>query len=173
MNALNSIEPNKKVVSDFQMLINSNFGIHNMIRWIEITGQQLLQLKMLLTFQQSLSFGNYADTARKQATIRYLQYLSSESEKPITIVLDDALVRFDDERCRAALVSIRRKANPVKFCFSPASTARARIQAATASHSCPYNSKLIKEKLNDHTASPSAFQLRRPLRAVFALHRVQ
>jgi len=37
-----------------------------------------------LSFLTKFKFGNYGDTARKQATIRYLQYLSTSSLNPIT-----------------------------------------------------------------------------------------
>jgi hypothetical protein len=86
MNALYSIEPNKKVVSDFLdanqfELWNPQYGTKDRKHKI-----YTVSVEKAIDFLTQFKFGNYADTARKQATIRYLQYLSSESEKPITHV---------------------------------------------------------------------------------------
>jgi hypothetical protein len=84
MNALNSIELNKKVVSDF---LNANqFELWNPQYETQDRKHRIstVSVEKAIDFLTQFKFGNYADTARKQATIRYLQYLSSESEKPIT-----------------------------------------------------------------------------------------
>ncbi len=45
-----------------------------------------MPIDVAIEFLTKFKFGNYADTARKQATIRYLQYLSSEALNPISNV---------------------------------------------------------------------------------------
>ncbi len=59
---------------------------------------------------------------------------------PPPIVLDDALVRFDDARCRAALDLCWKRANGARSCSSPASTVKALTSpGATVSRFFPCN----------------------------------
>ncbi|WP_241279554.1 Z1 domain-containing protein [Chryseobacterium cucumeris] len=86
MNALNSIESNMNVVSSF--LDNNPFELlepqYNTIdRNHKIA---TVPVENAIDFLTKFKFGNFADTARKQATIRYLQYLSSESDLKISNV---------------------------------------------------------------------------------------
>lgn len=86
MNALNSIDANIKVVksflesNDFQ-LMSPQYGTIDRNHKIAT-----VPVENAIDFLTMFKFGNYADTARKQATIRYLQYLSTESSTPITNV---------------------------------------------------------------------------------------
>jgi hypothetical protein len=84
MNALQSIENNKVVVENF---INNNtfkpwepqFGTSDRNhKYSKVSVDKAIE------FLTQFKFGNYADTARKQATIRYLQYLSEEIANPIS-----------------------------------------------------------------------------------------
>lgn len=86
MNALNSIEANIQVVNnfleanDFQPM-NPQYGTIDRNHKIAT-----VPVENAIDFLTMFKFGNYADTARKQATIRYLQYLATESQTPITNV---------------------------------------------------------------------------------------
>ncbi|MES2799817.1 MAG: Z1 domain-containing protein [Bacteroidota bacterium] len=86
MNALSSIESNKLIVDEFLdsnefILWNPQYGTTDRNHKISV-----LPVDVAIDFLTKFKFGNYADTARKQATIRYLQYLSTEASNPITNV---------------------------------------------------------------------------------------
>lgn len=86
MNALSSIETNKVIVEEFLdnnefVLWNPQYGTTD--RNHKISTQPV---DIAIAFLTKFKFGNYADTARKQATIRYLQYLSTETLNPISNV---------------------------------------------------------------------------------------
>lgn len=86
MNALNSIESNILVVNSF--LQNNLFEFWNP-KYDTIDRNHktsTVPVETAIDFLTKFKFGNYADTARKQATIRYLQYLSTESTTPISSV---------------------------------------------------------------------------------------
>lgn len=86
MNALNSIESNKVIVDEFLqsnefVLWNPQYGTTDRRHKIST-----VPVDTAIDFLTKFKFGNYADTARKQATIRYLQYLSTEILNPISNV---------------------------------------------------------------------------------------
>ncbi len=86
MNALQSITSNKIVVENF--INNNEFKL-----WEPQYGTadrnhkfSSVSIDKTIEFLTQFKFGNYADTARKQATIRYLLYLSQEAAIPINNV---------------------------------------------------------------------------------------
>lgn len=86
MNALSSIENNKVIVDDLLkknefILWNPQYGTADRNHKVAS-----VPIDVAIEFLTKFKFGNYADTARKQATIRYLQYLSSEALNPISNV---------------------------------------------------------------------------------------
>jgi hypothetical protein len=83
MNALQSIKSNIIVVENF--ISDNEFKL-----WEPQYGTSdrnhkysLVSIDKAIEFLTKFKFGNYADTARKQATIRYLVYLSQEAAIPI------------------------------------------------------------------------------------------
>jgi hypothetical protein len=86
MNALSSIESNKLIVDEF--LDNNEFILWNPQYGTVDRNHKISKVSVdtAIDFLTKFKFGNYADTARKQATIRYLQYLSTEAINPITNV---------------------------------------------------------------------------------------
>ena len=84
MNALHFIESNKTIINDF---LNTNtFDL-----WFSQYGtidrnhkMSIVPVDVAIDFLTKFKFGNYGDTARKQATIRYLQYLCKDEINPIT-----------------------------------------------------------------------------------------
>jgi hypothetical protein len=86
MNALSSIESNKVIVYEFLqrnefVLWNPQYGTTDRRHKIST-----VPVDIAIDFLTKFKFGNYADTARKQATIRYLQYLSTQILNPISNV---------------------------------------------------------------------------------------
>lgn len=86
MNALQFIESNKDVIEGF-------FSSNHFALWEPQYGTidrnhkiSKVSVDKAIDFLTQFKFGNYADTARKQATIRYLQYLAEESINPISNV---------------------------------------------------------------------------------------
>jgi hypothetical protein len=86
MNALQSIKSNIIIVENF--IEDNEFKL-----WEPQYGTtdrnhkfSLVSIDKAVEFLTQFKFGNYADTARKQATIRYLLYLSQEADTPITKV---------------------------------------------------------------------------------------
>jgi hypothetical protein len=86
MNALNSIETNKVIVEEF--LVNNKFNLWEPQYGTTDRNHKIstVSIDIAIDFLTKFKFGNYADTARKQATIRYLQYLSTEISNPISNV---------------------------------------------------------------------------------------
>jgi len=86
MNALNSIEANNKVVNSF--LENNPFQLWNPQYGTVDRNHKIstVSVETAIDFLTNFKFGNYADTARKQATIRYLQYLATEASTIISTV---------------------------------------------------------------------------------------
>jgi hypothetical protein len=84
MNALQYIENNKTVVDDF--LKNNNFSLYEPQYDTTDRNHKTVRVDIdkAIDFLTQFKFGNYGDTARKMATIRYLQYLSEKTEYPIT-----------------------------------------------------------------------------------------
>lgn len=86
MNALHFIEANKIIISSF---LNSNkFDLWNPQYGTVDRNHKIssVPVDVAIDFLSKFKFGNYGDTARKQATIRYLQYLSTEALNPIFYV---------------------------------------------------------------------------------------
>jgi hypothetical protein len=84
MNALHFIESNKTIIDTF--LNNNTFDL-----WFSQYGtidrnhkMSLVPVDVAIDLLTKFKFGNYGDTARKQATIRYLQYLSTDALNPIS-----------------------------------------------------------------------------------------
>ncbi len=84
MNAFHSIETNKTIIDNFLNSINFNL-------WIPQYGTidrnhkiSTVSVDAAIDLLSKFKFGNYGDTARKQATIRYLQYLSTNALNPIS-----------------------------------------------------------------------------------------
>lgn len=84
MNALQSIESNKVVTENF---LNS----YQFVNWETQYGTSdrnhkysLIPIEKAIDFLSKFKFGNYEDSARKSATIRYINYLSEELSNPIS-----------------------------------------------------------------------------------------
>ncbi|MEY2703528.1 MAG: hypothetical protein RLY43_2167, partial [Bacteroidota bacterium] len=84
MNALQSIESNKVITENF---LNSN----QFVNWETQYGTSdrnhkfsLIPIEKAIDFLSMFKFGNYEDSARKSATIRYINYLSKELSNPIS-----------------------------------------------------------------------------------------
>lgn len=84
MNALHFIESNNTIIDSF--LNSIKFDL-----WAPQYGTidrnhkiSSLPVDAAIDLLTKFKFGNYGDTARKQATIRYLQFLSTDSLKPIS-----------------------------------------------------------------------------------------
>ena len=84
MNALHYIEANS-------LIVNSFLEKNEAILWQPQYGTKIrnhrifsVTIDSAIDFLTQFKFGNYSDTARKQATIRYLQYLSTEVSNPIS-----------------------------------------------------------------------------------------
>lgn len=83
MNAFQTIEENKKFVEAFiaehQWELFKNFGTkdrnHSFVR---------LEIQDVIEFLTHFKFQNMPDAARKQATLRYIKYLSSKNDSPLT-----------------------------------------------------------------------------------------
>lgn len=86
MNALHFIEANKTTMDSF--LSNNKFDLWNVQYGTTERNHKIssVSVDVAIDFLTNFKFGNYGDTARKLATIRYLQYLSEEKENPITKV---------------------------------------------------------------------------------------
>lgn len=86
MNALHFIDINNTIIDNFLKNIKFDLWIpqySTIDRKHKISSVSVDEAIDLLT---KFKFGNYGDTARKQATIRYLQYLSTDALKPISKV---------------------------------------------------------------------------------------
>ncbi len=86
MNALQFIEINKIVVGNF---FNSNpFLLYQPQYGTDDRNHKIANVTVdkAIDFLTQFKFGNYGDTARKMATLRYLQYLSEDAANPITNV---------------------------------------------------------------------------------------
>ncbi|MBX9888423.1 MAG: Z1 domain-containing protein [Flavobacteriaceae bacterium] len=86
MNALQFIDSNTKVIENF--IGNNLFSLWNTQYGTSDRNHKYSKVSIdkAIDFLTQFKFGNYADTARKQATIRYIQYLSEEAKKPISNV---------------------------------------------------------------------------------------
>ena len=84
MNALHFIETNKITIDNF--LSNTKFNLWNPQYNTKDRNHKIstVSVDIAIDLLTKFKFGNYGDTARKQATIRYLQYLSTSSLNPIT-----------------------------------------------------------------------------------------
>jgi len=101
MNALNSIEGNSIIVEEF---INRNEFILWNPQYDTIDRKHKIStvsIDATIDFLTKFKFGNFADTARKLATIRYLQYLSTESLNPISYVHFIQMAYESDYRVRS------------------------------------------------------------------------
>jgi hypothetical protein len=86
MNALHGIENNKIVTEEF--INNNQFSL-----WVKQYNTidrnhkfALVGVESAIEFLSKFKFGNFEDSARKSATIRYLQYLSGNTDNPINNV---------------------------------------------------------------------------------------
>jgi len=84
MNALHYIETNKTIIDAFLNSIDFNL-------WAPQYGTKdrnhkisSISVDLAIDLLTKFKFGNYGDTARKQASIRYLQYLSTITLNPIS-----------------------------------------------------------------------------------------
>lgn len=86
MNALQFIESNKGVIENF--LANNNFTLWEPQYLTADRNHKIstVSVDKAIDFLTQFKFGNYSDTARKMATIRYLQYLSEKVVCPISNV---------------------------------------------------------------------------------------
>jgi hypothetical protein len=84
MNALHFIETNKIIIDNF--LSNTKFNLWGPQYKTKDRNHKIstVSVDTAIDLLTKFKFGNYGDTARKQATIRYLQYLSTSSLNPIT-----------------------------------------------------------------------------------------
>jgi hypothetical protein len=101
MNALHFIEANKTIIDSF---INSNkFNLWNPQYGTVDRNHKIssVSVDLAIDFLTNFKFGNYGDTARKQATIRYLQYLSTETLNPISHVHFIQMAYESDYRVRS------------------------------------------------------------------------
>lgn len=115
MNAFQAIESNKIITKHF---IDSHEKLFKLFydygtkdrnhRYIKISVDEFVQ------FLSDFRFQNYPDTARKQATLRYLKYLSKRKENPIdyVYVVQMAYEREDNPRIRNFDVELQKIDNP-------------------------------------------------------------
>lgn len=84
MNALHFIETNKIIIDTF--LNNTKFNLWDPQYKTKDRNHKIstVTVDTAIDLLTKFKFGNYGDTARKQATIRYIQYLSTVSLKPIS-----------------------------------------------------------------------------------------
>jgi len=84
MNALHFIETNKIIIDTF--LNNTKFNLWDPQYKTKDRNHKIstVSVDTAIDLLTKFKFGNYGDTARKQATIRYIQYLSTVSLKPIS-----------------------------------------------------------------------------------------
>ena len=83
MNALQFIETNTKTVENF--ILNNSFKLYDPQYGTEDRNHKVTDVTVdaAIEFLTDFKFGNYGDTARKQATIRYLIYLNEKKVNPI------------------------------------------------------------------------------------------
>ena len=84
MNTFQSIRENTLFVNEF--LTNNTFELWEPQYGTTDRNHKYISLTIdkVIEFLTSYKFGNYPDTARKMATIRYLQYLSEKTIAPLT-----------------------------------------------------------------------------------------
>lgn len=84
MNALHFIETNKIIIDTF--LNNTKFNLWDPQYKTKDRNHKIstVSVDTAIDLLTKFKFGNYGDTARKQATLRYIQYLSTVSLKPIS-----------------------------------------------------------------------------------------
>ncbi len=84
MNALHFIETNKIIIDTF--LNNTKLNLWDPQYKTKDRNHKIstVSVDTAIDLLTKFKFGNYGDTARKQATIRYIQYLSTVSLKPIS-----------------------------------------------------------------------------------------
>ena len=87
MNAFQAIESNKVVTKAFINKYENSFKLFKDYgtkdrnhRYVKLPVDEVVQ------FLSDFRFQNYPDTARKQATLRYLKYLSQRKDNPLTYV---------------------------------------------------------------------------------------
>lgn len=84
MNALHFIDTNKTIIDNF--LKSVKFKLWTPQYGTKDRNHQISSITVdsAIDLLTKFKFGNYGDTARKQATIRYLQYLSTDAINPIS-----------------------------------------------------------------------------------------
>lgn len=86
MNTFRYISDNKKLVEDF--IANADMKLWRPQYGTEDRNHKYVKLPIMeaIDLLSAYKFGNYPDTARKSATIRYLQYLATREKDPLTYV---------------------------------------------------------------------------------------
>lgn len=86
MNTFQNIKHNTELVT--QLLEKSNLELWEPQYGTDDRNHKYMKIAIsdVIDFLSAYKFGNYPDTARKSATIRYLQYLASRDNNPLTYV---------------------------------------------------------------------------------------
>lgn len=113
MNAFQAIEPNKVVTKDFINKYENLFKLYQDYgtkdrnhRYVKLPVDDVVQ------FLSDFRFQNYPDTARKQATLRYLKYLSQRKDNPLTYVYVVQMAYEGKPRVRKFDVELQKINNP-------------------------------------------------------------
>jgi hypothetical protein len=83
MNALQFTESNREVIERFFSNNHFTFWEPQYLTSDRNHKVSTVSIDSAIDFLTQFKFGNYSDTARKMATIRYLQYLSEQSSSPL------------------------------------------------------------------------------------------
>ena len=113
MNAFQAIEPNKVVTKVFINKYENLFKLYQDYgtkdrnhRYVKLPVDDVVQ------FLSDFRFQNYPDTARKQATLRYLKYLSQRKDNPLTYVYVVQMAYEGKPRDRKFDVELQKINNP-------------------------------------------------------------
>lgn len=113
MNAFQAIESNKVVTKAFINKYENSFKLFKDYgtkdrnhRYVKLPVDEVVQ------FLSDFRFQNYPDTARKQATLRYLKYLSQRKDNPLTYVYVVQMAYDGNPRVRKFDVELQKINNP-------------------------------------------------------------
>lgn len=113
MNAFQAIEDNTKVTKNFISQHETLFKLFQDYGTKDRNHRYVkLPIDDVVQFLSDFRFQNYPDTARKQATLRYLKYLSQKKENPLQHVYVVQMAYEGDPRVRKFDVELQKIDNP-------------------------------------------------------------
>lgn len=113
MNAFQAIEPNKIVTKAFISKYENSFKLFQDYGTKDRNHRYVkLPVDEVIRFLSDFRFQNYPDTARKQATLRYLKYLSQKKDNPVTHVYVVQMAYEGEPRVRKFDVELQKIDNP-------------------------------------------------------------